>query len=392
MEKNFLADKFLRKDLVPLEIIENLANQYKDLINLSFGDPDIITDKNIIKGAFEDAERGHTHYTNSLGDKELHEEIVKYYKEEYNYSVDSSEMIVVAGACHGIFLTLSAVVNPGDEVIIHEPYFTPYKPQIELVGGKAIIVPTYEEDNFEINIDTLEKSITNKTKAIIINSPCNPTGHHFSVESIIAIAELAKKYNLLIISDEVYSAFCFKEKFIPMTTIKDMRERTVTINSFSKNFAMTGWRIGYVIGPKSIIRCMNRINEGICYTAPSISQRAAIHALRLRKSAETEIINKFRSRMSYAYERLRNIPGISVKEPEGTIYLFPNIKGTGLTSEEFCKKLVKEAHVLVMPGDMFGDSGEGYIRIACTVDEYKLKIAFDRIEEFIHNNMKLTVA
>ncbi|GIM27594.1 aspartate aminotransferase [Clostridium polyendosporum] len=388
MKKNFLADRFTREDLVPLEVIEDLANQYEDLINLSFGDSDITTNKNIIKAAFKDAKKGHTHYTKSLGDRELHQEISNYYKEEYDYSVDISEMIVVVGACHGMFLALSAVISPGDEVIIHEPYFTPYKSQVELVRGKAVVIPTYEEDNFEISIDALEKSITTKTKAIIINSPCNPTGHNFSIESILSIAALAKKYNLLILSDEVYSSFCFKEKFIPITTIEDMKERTITINSFSKNFAMTGWRVGYVLAPKYIIQCMNRINEGVCYTAPSISQRAALHALRLRKSAEAEIIKEFKKRMSYSYERLKNIPGISVREPEGTIYLFPSIKGTGLTSEEFCKRLANEAHVLVMPGNMFGHSGEGYIRIACTVEQKKLKVAFDRIEKFIYSNIK----
>jgi aspartate/methionine/tyrosine aminotransferase len=371
-------------DIKALDLIENLASQYDDLINLSFGDPDINTNKKIIKAAFRDAKKGHTHYTQSLGDMELRQEISNYYREDYDYCIDASETIVTAGACHGIFLALSAVINPGDEVIIHEPYFIPYKSQIELVGGKAIIVPTYEEDCFEINIDTLEKSITGKTKAIMINSPCNPTGCSFSIESMISIAELAKKYNLIVISDEVYSVFSFKDKFIPFTTIEEMKERTITVNSFSKNYAMTGWRVGYVLAPKPIIQCMNIINEGVCYTAPSISQRAALYALRFRKSLEAEIKTEFKKRIDYSYERLKRIKGISVRQPEGTIYLFPSIKGMGLASEEFCKRLFKEAHVLVIPGNMFGTCGEGYIRIACTVGQSKLKLAFDKIERFVY--------
>lgn len=381
----FLADQFIKNDSKTLAGIAEDAKKYDDLINLSLGDPDTTTDEKIIRAAFEDAKQGYTHYTESLGYKELKQAVCDFYNEEYNYQVDISEVMIVVGACHGMLLALYATINPSDEVIIHEPYFTSYKTQIELVGGKAVTLPTYESDQFEINIENLKQCITNKTKAIIINTPCNPTGANFSKNTMMAIAEIAKKYNLLIFTDDVYSSFCYEEKFIPMTMLQDMKERTITVNSFSKNFAMTGWRIGYVLAPAYIIDCMRTINENVCYTAPSISQRAALYALKIKKQIEPAYIKEYQNRIEYAYEKINAIPKISVMKPKGAIYLFVNITETGFTSEEFCENLLKKAHVLVIPGTLFGQSGEGYIRIACTVNHETLQTALERIQNFLES-------
>jgi aspartate/methionine/tyrosine aminotransferase len=281
-----------------------------------------------------------------------------------------------------MYLTLEAVIDDGDEVIIQSPFFTPYPHQVRLARGIPVEFPTYEEENYQINKERLEELITGKTKAIIINTPSNPTGSCLTAESLNIIAETAKKHDLIVIADDIYTAFSYEHPFIPIASLPDMRERTITINSFSKNFLMTGWRIGNIVAPDYIIEVVQLINENVVFTAPSVSQRAAIHALRHRKEILPEIIEEFKMRVMYVAERINKLQNMHViYPPKGTFYLFPSIKDTGLSSEEAADIILNEAHVLVLPGDAFGTSGEGYIRIACTVNKDKLKEAFDRIEK-----------
>ncbi|ABR50633.1 aminotransferase, class I and II [Alkaliphilus metalliredigens QYMF] len=381
MKHRFLAKRYWNTMTTPMGAVVDLAKQYSDVINLSLGDPDYVTNQEVIQRAFEDAENGHTHYTDSLGDEELRHEIIKYYEEAYEYKVGSKEVMAVVGACHGMYLALEAILDDGDEVIIPAPYFTPYIQQVELVRGKPVILDTYEEDGFQIDINRLKGLINHRTKAIIINTPNNPTGACFSKETLEAVGKVAKEFDLLIIADDIYDAFTFSDPFLPATTMKGMQERTITIGSFSKDYAMTGWRVGYVLAPDFIIQCMRDINEGICFTVPSISQRAAIYALRMRETIQPPMIAEYKKRMYYAYERINAIPNMSVLSPQGSFYLFVNIKKTGLNSVDFCKELLEEAHVLAIPGIAFGGCGEGYIRLACTVGVAALKEAFDRIEK-----------
>jgi aspartate/methionine/tyrosine aminotransferase len=380
MKHRFLSKKYWNSVSTPMAEVVELAHKYEDLINLSLGDPDLITDLSIINGAFNDACNGHTKYTDSVGDPELREAISHYYKKAYGYQVEMNEIMAVVGACHGMHLVLEAILDDGDEVIVPEPYFTPYDNQIKLAGGKLVSLETYDEDNFQIDIERLKVLITSRTKAIIVNTPNNPTGTCLSSNTMEALSEIAIEYDLIIIADDIYGAFSFCEPFVPITTIAGMKERTITIGSFSKDYAMTGWRIGYILAPDYLINCIRDINEGICFSAPSISQRAAIHALRLRETIQSDIVQEYKKRVYYAYERINQIKGMSVLPPKGSFYLFANIKETGLSSAEFSKKLLEMAHVLVVPGNAFGKSGEGYIRIACTVGLDKLKNAFDRIE------------
>lgn len=380
MKHKFISKKYWNSVSTPMAQVMDLAYKYDDLINLSLGDPDLITNSRIITEAFNDAKNGHTKYTDSLGDPELREEIILHYKSLYGYQVDMNEVMAVVGACHGMYLALEAILDEGDEVIVPEPYFTPYVQQIQLAGGKIVPLETYEEDVFQIDIGRLKALINNRTKAIIINSPNNPTGACLSKNAMEALAEIAIENDLIIIADDVYGAFSFKEPFVPITTIARMKERTITIGSFSKDYSMTGWRIGYILAPDYLIGCIRDINEGVCFSAPSISQRAAIHALRLKEIVQPDIVNEYKKRIYYAYDRVNQIPGMTVLPPEGSFYLFVNIKNTGFTSGEICRKILEEAHVLVVPGNAFGKSGEGYIRIACTVGVEKLRNAFDRIE------------
>ncbi|MCH4199834.1 MAG: pyridoxal phosphate-dependent aminotransferase [Clostridium tyrobutyricum] len=384
MEHRFISKRYW-KDVTTImddDLVKNL--KHDDTINLSIGVPDFITPKEIIDRAMKDAENGHTKYTAPIGDPELIEEIVKFYSSEYNFNFEKNEVMTVVGACHGMYLALEAVTDVEDEVIIHEPYFTPYKEQVDLVGCKPVMLKTLEEDDFNINIDRLKSVITKKTKAIILNSPNNPTGACFDRELLGEISKVAIENDLIVISDEVYDAFTYEGEFCPIASIPGMKERTITIGSFSKGYAMTGWRIGHVIAPDFIVNCMKNINENICYSAPSVSQRAALHALRLRKKVQPEMIEEFKNRMFYSYERINGIHGLSVLPIKGGIYNFVNIKGTGMTSNEFAKMLAREVHVIVIPGTSFGKSGEGYVRIACTVGIETLKEAFDRIENILH--------
>lgn len=383
MKHDFISKRYWNSISTPMGESVELVKEYDDLINFSLGDPDLTTDERIIEAAFEDAKRGHTHYTNPLGDIELREEICSYYKDTYNYDVRLDECMITTSGCHAMWLVLESILDDDDEVIIHEPYFTPYPQQIKLARGNPVILETYEEDEFQIDTKRLKALITNKTKAIILNTPNNPTGTCFNRNTLKAVAKAAVDYNLIIITDDIYTAFSYTEPFIPITTLEGMKERIITISSFSKNYAMTGWRIGYVLAPNYIINTMKDVNENNVFTAPSISQRAALHALRMRDTVQPPIIEEYKKRIYYAYERIKEIPNMSVLTPRGSIYLFVNVKKTGLSSKEVADRMLSEAHVLVIPGGAFGECGEGYIRIAVTVGIDKLKEAFDRISNMV---------
>jgi aspartate/methionine/tyrosine aminotransferase len=381
LKHRFLAKRYWKDNSTALGDSVGLAGSYTDLINLSIGDPDLTTDERIIKAAFRDAIDGHTHYTDSFGDLELRLAIMDFYTEKYGYDVDLSECMVTTSACHAMWLVMETILDDGDEVIIHEPYFTPYVQQIRLAGGIPVPVVTREENAFQLDVADLEKAITERTKAIIINTPNNPTGTCFSRETLEAIADVAREHDILIVSDDIYTAFSYAEPFIPMTTIESMRDRTITIGSFSKDFCMTGWRIGYILAPEYIVKTVKNVNENNVFTAPSISQRAAIHALRMRNEVQPPIIDEYRKRTYYACARIGMLKNMTVLPPRGSLYLFVNIKGTGLSSAEVTRRLLEEAHVLAVPGNAFGDSGEGYLRLALTVPVEKLEEAFDRISK-----------
>ena len=380
MKHKFIAKRYWKDQSTAMGQSDVMAKSFDDVINLSLGDPDLITHDIIIDNAFKDAKAGHTKYTDFRGDPELREEICRYYKEEYRMDVKDEEVFVCASACLGMYLALEAIVDDGDEVILQAPYFTPYPQQVELARGIPVELPTYEEEDFQINVERLESLITERTKALVINSPSNPSGNCLTVETMEKIAEIAVKHDLIVISDDIYTAFSYQSPFVPFASLPGMRERTIILNSFSKNFTMTGWRVGNIIAPDYIIRVIQQINENVVFTAPSISQRAAIYALRHRDEIQPEMVEEYRKRMFYAAERINEIPKLSVIcPPKGSFYLFINIKETGLSSVEAADLILKEAHVLMLPGDAFGACGEGYVRIACTVNVDTLKEAFDRI-------------
>lgn len=391
MKHKFVSKRYWKDQNTAMGQSDVLAKAYNDVINLSLGDPDRITDAIIIDNAFADAKAGHTKYTDFRGDPELRHEISKYYKVEFDMDVKDEEIFISTSACEGMYLVLEAILDDGDEVILQAPFFTPYPQQVELAGGIPIELPTYEGEDFQISVERLEKLITERTKALVINSPSNPTGNCLTVGTMEKIAEIAEKYDLIVVADDIYTAFSYQNPFIPFASLAKMRERTIVLNSFSKNFAMTGWRVGNIIAPDYIIKVIQQINENVVFTAPSISQRAALHALRHRKEIQPPVVEEYRRRMLYAAERINQIPKLSViHPPKGGFYLFINIKETGLTSIEAADMFLREAHVLVLPGSAFGVCGEGYVRIACTVSVEVLSETFNRIKKIPVFNLLLS--
>ena len=384
MKHKFIAKRYWKDQSTAMGQSDVLAKSFDDVIDLSLGDPDLTTDIRIINAAFEDTKAGHTKYTDFRGDPELRQEICRFYKEEYNMDVADEEVFVAASGCLAMYLVLEAIVDDGDEVILQAPFFTPYPQQVELARGIPVELPTYEEEDFQINVERLESLITERTKALVINSPSNPTGNCLTVETMEKIAEIAEKYDLIVISDDIYTAFSYQNPFVPFASLPGMQERTIIINSFSKNFTMTGWRVGNIIAPDYIIKIVQQINENVVFTAPSMSQRAAIFALQHRDEVQPPMIEEYRKRMFYAAERINEIPKMSViYPPKGSFYLFINIKEMGMSSVEAADFILQKAHVLMLPGDAFGKCGEGYVRIACTVNIDTLKEAFDRIEKIM---------
>ena len=379
MKHKFIAKRYWKDRSTAMGAVDELVKQYDNVINLSLGDPDQTTDESIIDFAFSEAKKGHTKYTDFRGDPELRQEIRNYYDQEYQFAIADEEIMVTASACLGMYLSLESILDPDDEVIIHAPYFTPYSQQIELAGGVPVELDTLENDGFQIDIERFKKAITKRTKAVIINSPNNPTGAVFSDATLKGICDVAMDHDLVIIADEIYGSYAYSDPFISLCQYPQVKDRLIIINSFSKDYTMTGWRVGNLIAPKQIISTCQLINENVVFTAPSISQRAAIYAIKHRKEIQPLAIELYRHRVMVAYRCIQDIPWMSVLEPKGTFYLFINIEKTGMSSQEVSAMILDQAQVLTIPGVAFGKCGERYIRIACTVDQAIIKEAFDRI-------------
>ncbi len=381
MKSAYISDRYLNMGETLLGHATDPKLLYPDLVDFSIGDPDIHTDEKIIKRAFQDALDGHVHYTESLGRHKLRKAIADYYEDRFNYKTSPDNIMVTTSANHAMFLAMETTLNDGDEVIIPTPHFTLYTHQIKLARGVPVFVETYEDEGFQLNIERLESKITKKTRGIVINTPNNPTGTCLSKENLEAIGQIAKKYDLIIYADDIYTIYSYAEEFVPIATLNDLANRTVTLGSFSKDYCMTGWRIGYIMADPEIIKVAGRINDNIIYSPPAVSQQAALHALDLRKEIQPGLVSQFKERVYYAYERLNALKNVKVMEPKGTFYLFPSIKETGLSSLEVKKRLLEEAHVLVVQGNAFGELGEGHLRLACTLSIDKMKEAFDRMEK-----------
>ena len=377
--KQLLNQRFLVPQSSAMAEVTEMAARYGDVINLSIGDPDIPTPRGIIQQVYEDALAGHTKYTDPRGYPELRQAIRDFYQEEYGDQVEDQEVFVTASGVVGMYLAMQVLLDPGDEVIIPDPYFTCYADQVQAAGGVPVFLPTREEEGFAIDLERLESLVTPRTKAVLINTPNNPTGACLSRKQLEQLAEFCMGHDLYVVADDIYTNFTYGEPFFPIRALPGMGERTITVNSFSKNFIMTGFRVGNIIAPAEVVRALKQMNEYVVYSAPALSQRGALWALRERAKLEPPILQQFRERMEYAAKRINQVGWMRVPGPQGSIYLFPSIRRTGMTSAQVTRRILEEAHVLVLPGDTFGACGEGYLRIACTVENSVMGEAMDRI-------------
>lgn len=363
----------------------NMAKQLDDVIDFTLGDPDVQPHQAIKDAGCAAIQAGSTRYSQNAGLLQLRQTICDYYKRkeglEYN---PENETIVTVGAMEGLFLSLLSLINPGDEVIIPAPYYVNYVQMVYLCHGIPVVIDNPESEELSFSIEDVEAAITPKTKAIIINTPANPSAKLIPWQKIEALACIAKRHDLVVISDEVYKCLIYgSEPFRSIVTIDGMRKRTILINSLSKEFCMTGWRIGYVLAPEEIIATMTKLQENVCACAPLPSQYAAIEALSGKGDYSSHMVETFRRRRDMLVRGIQDIPGLSCNEPEATFYLMVDISQTGMRSEEFSLKLLQAAHVAVVPGVAYGNSCDKYVRIAFTLDEDKIAEGIRRISNFM---------
>ena len=364
----------------PMVTMFEIVAKYKDLISLGVGEPDFTTDERIIDAAARAAKAGHTHYPGILGDNDLRTAISKYWADKYGLASTPDEVMVTVGATQSIFMILQTLIDPGDEVIVPSPYYTGYSQTIDDAHAKGVYIKCCEGNEFVNPAEQIERCITPRTKAVLLNSPNNPAGALLSREDALKISEVIIKHNLVLISDEVYEALIFDGEHICMATLPGMRERTFTVGSFSKAYAMCGWRVGYAIGPKAVVDASKVACIGTTMCMNSVGQRAALYAIENCGDFVEMMVESFRQRLDYAYERINSIKGLSCARPKATFYIFVNIKETGMKSMDFSMKLLEEARVAAIPGIAFGADFDDYIRFACTVPMDKLKVALDKIE------------
>lgn len=362
----------------------DIAATMDDVISLGVGEPDFQTPWQIRKAGINSLERGRTKYTSNWGIAELRQEISRYLERKYDIKYHPEhEVLVTVGGSEAIDGAVRAVVAPGDEVIIPQPSYVCYEPITQLAGGVPVILETKAENDFKITPDELRALITPKTKVLILPYPCNPTGAVMEREDLEKIADVLRDKNIVVISDEIYSELTFGGKsHCSIASIDGMWERTVTVNGFSKSFSMTGWRLGYACGPQPIMEQITKIHQFAIMCAPTTSQFAAIEALKNGDEAVAAMIEEYDRRRRLMVSGFNKL-GLTCREPKGAFYAFPCIKSTGLSSEDFCERLLKEKHVALVPGTAFGNSGEGFVRASyCYSAEHIIK-ALARIEEFL---------
>ena len=374
------------KDIKPSGIRKffDIANTMEDVISLGVGEPDFRTPWQIRSAGIRSLEGGATRYTSNRGLEALRDEISAYVKRKYSVEYDAaSEILVTVGGSEAIDAAVRAVTAPGDEIIIPEPSYVCYEPIVRLAGGVPVIINTKSENDFKLTRGELKEKITPKTKAIILPYPSNPTGAIMEYEDILAISEEIKDTDIVVISDEIYAELTYGgKKHVSAPAVPGMKERTVLVNGFSKAFAMTGWRLGYACGPAPIMAMITKIHQFAIMCAPTTSQYAAVEALRHCDEEVEKMLEEYDMRRKIMVSGFNKL-GLECREPKGAFYAFPCIKSTGLTSEEFCERLLREKHVAVVPGTAFGDSGEGFVRASYCYSTAHIKEALRRIGEFL---------
>ena len=383
-------DKFLNKKLTgvkPSGIRKffAIAEEMEDVISLGVGEPDFKTPWHIRQKGIEYLEKGKTRYTSNSGLIELREEISRYYKRKFNIEYDpKSEVLITVGGSEGIDMAIRALTQPGDEVLIVEPSFVCYKPIVEVSSGIATPITTKQENDFKLTADELRNAISDNTKMLVLPYPNNPTGAIMTGDELKEIAKICVEKDIFVLSDEIYSELTYTDEgHTSIASLEGMKERTIVINGFSKTYSMTGWRLGYALGPAPVIQQMTKLHQFAIMSAPTNSQYAAIDALRNGDRDIAKMKAEYDMRRRFIVDGFNKI-GLECFEPKGAFYCFPCIKSTGLSSEEFCEQLIKSKRVAVVPGNAFGDCGEGFIRVSYCYSIENIKDAINAIGEFVN--------
>ncbi len=383
--------KYLNQNLVKtkpsgIRKFFSIAEELDNAISLGVGEPDFLTPWHIRNTAIDYLDKGATRYTANAGLAALRAEICDFYARKYNIEYNSkTEALVTVGGSEGIDMAIRSVISPGDDVLLVEPCFVCYRPIVEICGGNVITINTKAEDNFKLTADEIEAAVTPKTKLIIMLYPNNPTGAVMRKEDLVKIIPVIKKHDLLVLTDEIYSALTYgNEAHTSIASLPGMKERTIVINGFSKTYSMTGWRLGYALAPAEIISQMTKLHQFAIMSAPTNSQYAAVEALKNGDADIEKMREEYDLRRRYTVSRFNEM-GLTCFEPEGAFYAFPSIKSTRLSSDDFCERLIMDKRVAVIPGNAFGDCGEGHIRVSYCYSIDNIKKAADRIEEFVNS-------
>lgn len=364
----------------------DIAATMKDVISLGIGEPDFVTPDNIRRAGIEAIEHGETHYTSNSGTMALRSALSDKLADLYGVRYDpETELVITVGVSEALQCAMLAVVDPDDEVIVVEPSFVAYKPSIVFAGGTPVVVPTYVENDFQVTGEDIERAVTTRTKMIFIGYPNNPTGAVMSRERLQEIANVAEKHDLIVLSDELYDRLIYGVEHVCFATLPGMRERTILLGGFSKNYAMTGWRVGFAAANPEILAAIRKVHQYVIMSAPTMSQVAATEALLHGETSVQDMVHEYDQRRRMMVSGLNTI-GLPTFEPRGAFYTFPDVRPTGLTSEEFSEKLLFEEHVAAVPGPAFGESGKGYVRMAYANSMANLEEALTRIERFSKRN------
>lgn len=361
----------------------DILNEMTDAISLGIGEPDFGTPEHIRKAGIASLEQGFTKYTANAGMVELREAISAYLARRFHLSyAPEDQVLVTVGGSEAIDVALRVLVNPGDEVIVPTPSFVCYGPLTEITGGKAVYIELKAEDEFRLTPQQLKAAITPRTKALILPFPCNPTGGIMGKEDLQAIADVIRGTDIIVITDEIYAELTYGQKHVSMANIEGMYDQTVVVNGFSKSYAMTGWRMGYVCGPKEIIAAMTKLHQFGIMSAPTVSQYAAIEAMNHGDDDFTYMAGEYDKRRKFLHENLNRI-GLTCFEPKGAFYIFPDLRVSGLSSDQFCERFLKEEKVAIIPGNAFGPGGEGFARVCYAASMENLKEFIVRVERFL---------
>lgn len=363
----------------------DLANEIEDVISLGVGEPDFDTPWHIREAAIYSLESGKTHYTANQGLLELRNEICSYQRRRFDLSYDPCDNVVVTvGGSEGIDIAMRAIVNPGDEVILLEPCYVAYTPSVEMTGAIPVHIQLEHKDEFKLTPEKLKAAITPKTKAILLNYPSNPTGGVMTKADYEKLVPIIKEHHLIVFSDEIYAELTYDGSFCSLASFAEIKDQVIIISGFSKAWAMTGWRLGYVLANETFTQAMNKIHQYIIMSAPTIAQYGAIDALRNGDQHVLEMKEDYMARRNFITKGFNRI-GLPTHLPHGAFYIFPDITKTGLTSDEFCERLLKDQKVACVPGTAFGDAGEGFIRVSYAYSIDHIKTALERIECFLKN-------